>query len=217
MNNTFGMLSQVGGLKSIITANLYVPQERDSGERGYSDMLPNPNDDYGFTIAVKISKYLRGLKASLWYGEFVAPDYGVDWNTLYGFFRPMAGAYQAPGGSIDIALLVFKEARSRTGPFGMKENANNRSSREALDILDNAIQVCLKTSLFSSQICSANCPRLPKKYLPVRKSRSQFKLQRSRVMPAELEDGGRKSEWLAQGSTTWRSNDSQHWNFSMHN
>jgi hypothetical protein len=138
------LLSTIGNLRNIISDSLYLPREPAGEENLYSKVQSSPSEDLGYTVAAKISKHLGNLLASLSFGEPVPPQYGVDWNTLYGFSSPMPSAIHGSGESIDVILGIFQETfnEARPSSYKMKDHVTSSSSREALDILNIAIEVC---------------------------------------------------------------------------
>ena len=97
--------------------------------------MPNPHDDYGFRVSKQISRQLYSLNKNLHYGDFEPPEYGVDWNSLYAFpsSRRQGGS---PEGSIDVALGLFRQARSQAPARLGQQSA---STEEATDILEMII------------------------------------------------------------------------------
>ena len=128
-----GLVAQVGNLKSVLSDTL-LRREPNGEENLYSKVQSSPMDDLGYTVAVKVSKRVEYMCASLNYGEPVAPHYGVDWNTLYG-----VSSSRSSGESIDVILQILQEARPPT--YQMKDHATSSPSREALSILSGAIEV----------------------------------------------------------------------------
>lgn len=129
------LLSTIGNLRNIINDSLYLRREPSSEEDLYSKVQSSPSEDLGYTVAAKISKHLNNLLTSLSFGEPVPPQYGVDWNTLYGF--------SGSGESVDVILRIFQETfhEARPATYQMKDHATSSSSREALDVLNLAIDV----------------------------------------------------------------------------
>jgi hypothetical protein len=138
------LLSTIGNLRNIINDSLYLRREPSGEEDLYSKVQSSPSEDLGYTVAAKISKHLNNLLTSLSFGEPVPPQYGVDWNTLYGFSSPMPGAMHGSGESVDVILRILKETfnEARPASYQMKDHATSSSSREALDVLNLAIEVC---------------------------------------------------------------------------
>ena len=97
--------------------------------------MPNPHDDYGFRVSEQISRQLHSLNKLLHHGDFEPPEYGIDWNSLYAFnsSRRLGGP---PEGSIDVALGLFRQARSQAP---VRLGQQSASSEEATDILEMII------------------------------------------------------------------------------
>jgi hypothetical protein len=89
------------------------------------------------------------LLANLSFGEPAPPQYGVDWNTLYGFSSSAPGAMRGSGESIDVISAIFQQTLNEARPssYQMKDHATSSSSREALEILNLAIEVRLRQYL----------------------------------------------------------------------
>ena len=128
--------------------------------------MPNPHDDYGFRVSKQISRQLHSLNRKLHHGDFEPPEYGIDWNSLYAFnsSRHLGGP---PEGSIDVALGLFRQARSQAPVrLGQQESA---SSEEATDILEMIIDARCPTHLFIVHI-DIYC-RFAKRYMRSRRLR----------------------------------------------
>ena len=97
--------------------------------------MPNPHDDYGFRVSKQISRELHSLNKNLHCGDCEPPEYGVDWNSLYAFHSSQRRG-GPPEGSIDVALGLFRQARSQA-PARLGELS--ASTEEATDILEMII------------------------------------------------------------------------------
>ena len=124
---------------ALLSATIHRDEGDQEPSQGISkNEIANPHEDYGFRISKQISGQLQSLRGQLYRGEFLPPDYGVHWNSLYGFSSSMRLG-DSSDLSIDVALGLFRQARSQApAPLGQPESA---SSREAIEILDMVIGV----------------------------------------------------------------------------
>ena len=144
-------------------------QEGDEGASAAIQSGPkiaNPHDDYGFHVSKQISRQLHKLNDKLHCGGSEPPDYGVDWNSLYAF-NTSTRFGRPPEGSVDVALGLFRQARSQAPvKLGQPESA---SSEEAIDILEMIIEACCLS--FPPMVQFDENNRFVKKYTKSKKLR----------------------------------------------
>lgn len=163
--------------------------------------MPNPHDDYGFRVSKQVSRQLHNLYEKLHYGDFKPPEYGIDWHSLYAF-NSSARSRGPPEGSIDVALGLFRQARSQA-PVDLVQQ-ESASSKEATDILDMIIDACYQkpfADFWIDKLC-----RFAKRYMKAKKLRKVSHTFPNRKTKAWSGDGERPLNLHAIGSIFLESN-----------
>lgn len=97
-------------------------------------------EDLGFRISDKLSRYLGKIHRCLNYGEMKEPNYGVDWNTLYGFSGSARKDSRNSGALIESLHRRCQELKSQVSGFSEKQPLDT-TAHEANRILSDTSEV----------------------------------------------------------------------------